>query len=728
MWTIITPLLLSSWLIGASVSRTIQERVEYLPPTILQVGTGRGYHKAADLFRGSLNESADPCDDFFEFSCGRWVALNEIPEDLTSYGHFSEIREKVNREMKDLYEEKEESSSKAINMVKKFYSECMSTEKLNEQKSTAIIADIEKFGYWPIVYPNKWVEADFDLSDLMINVAQARALDVFVDIYVSQDQRNVTRRLVHFDQGSLGLGSSARDYYLNDTKYAKQLNAYERLMNERIGLLVEDAKTGRSKEEITTEVKEIIAFEKKLAEIMVSEDDRRNFTRLYNLYHLSDLKTLIPIADWEVYFRSLMPFDLHDYLNSDPEIIVNEPEFFGKLNELLRSTDKRILANYVFWRYTGSWSLQLDDRFEDVAQNFLKNFIGKQTKSPRWKDCNSAMGMRFAHASGAMYVRKHFNEKDRTAAEDMVNDIRHSFKIMLEENQWMDPATKEYALKKAHEMLALIGFADIALNNKELDEYYEKLVISENDGYAMLVHKYSIWAQQKAFRRLLEVVDRKEFSTSASTVNAFYSSVRNEITFPAAILQAPFFDSSFPKAVNYGGIGSVIGHEISHAYDDQGSQFDAQGNLHNWWSSETQNMFKNLTKCIVDQYGAYEVAGTGGMKINGILTQGENIADNGGIRTAYRAYRAYIKKQGQEEKRLPGYETYTNDQIFFIAYAQTWCGRSKPEAAIRQLLIDPHSPMRFRVNGVLQNQPEFGTAFRCGANANMAPAKRCRVW
>lgn len=211
-------------------------------------------------------------------------------------------------------------------------------------------------------------------------------------------------------------------------------------------------------------------------------------------------------------------------------------------------------------------------------------------------------------------------------------------------------------------------------------------MVGENDDYATLIHKYSVWLSQKQYRRLLEKVDRQEFGTSSSVVNAFYSSIKNGITFPAAILQAPFFDRAFPKAVNYAAMGSVIGHEITHGFDDSGSQFDARGNLLNWWDEITgrifvhllqgyicdlclENRFKNLTKCIIDQYGGYDVEGTG-LKINGILTQGENIADNGGIRQAYKAYRAYVDKLGHEEKRLPGYESYSNNQIFFIAYAQ----------------------------------------------------------
>lgn len=227
----------------------------------------------------------------------------------------------------------------------------MDTKSLDPLKSTHLLKDIESFGYWPIIQPEKWIKKEFDLAELLINIVQSRALDVFVDVYVSQDQKNVSRRLLHFDQSGLGLGSTARNYYLNDTKYAKQLSAYEKLINDRIRLLAEDAGSTRTKEEIAEDVKEIIIFEKQLAKIMVSEDDRRNFSRLYNKYRLSEVNALIPIIDWYRYFRALMPFDMHEYINSDPEIILNEPEYFLKMAELIKNTDSRIITNYVRIKY-----------------------------------------------------------------------------------------------------------------------------------------------------------------------------------------------------------------------------------------------------------------------------------------------------------------------------------------------------------------------------------------
>ncbi|KAI1710050.1 peptidase family m13 domain-containing protein [Ditylenchus destructor] len=711
-------------------------RMEFIKPAMdtVDIGVGPGFVKASDMFKNSVNETVDPCDDFYEFACGKWVANNKIPDDLTSYGHFTELREKVNMELKNLYEDSEVSSAASINTLKQIYKGCMNVDDLNAKNSTELLKKVAEFGYWPIIHGEKgqggeWDANKFDLTQMMIDIGQSRAIDVFVDVYVSLDQKDVNRRRLHFDQGGLGLGSSARDYYLNETRYAKQMGAYEEYMNNKIRLFARDAGSKRTDEEIAQSVKAILNFEKKFAAILVPEEQRRNYTKMYNVKRFSQLPEIFGEIDWNTYFKGLMPEDMHFYLDSNPELIINELEFFKRLAKLLQSTDKKIIADYIIWRYTSAWSFQLDERFDDVQQSFLKSFIGKQTKSPRWKDCIAAAGSRLSYASGAMYVRKHFNKDDRGAALEMIEDLRESFRIMLNDNDWMMEETKVYALEKANEMLSLIGFPDFIYNDTQLDEYYGNLTLNPEDDYATQVEKTSLWAQKKAFRRLIEEVDRSEFGSSSAVVNAFYSSVKNAITFPAAILQAPFFDRSFPKAVNYGGIGAVIGHEITHGFDDQGSQFDKLGNLKNWWDRSTLQRFLNRTKCIINQYSQYEVPDTG-LKVNGILTQGENIADNGGIKQAFNAYRNYIRKLGHEEKRLPGFETYSNDQIFFISYAQTWCGRTKPETAIRQVLIDPHSPMRFRVNGVVVNQPAFAQAFSCpvGSKMNLKPEERCSVW
>ncbi|KAI1698583.1 peptidase family m13 domain-containing protein [Ditylenchus destructor] len=556
------------------------------------------------MLKNSVNKSADPCEDFHEFACGKWMANNKIPDDQPSYSQFTKLQEKM-------------------------YHSCMDVQSLNVVKSAEILEKISQFGHWPIIHgklggEGEWDANSFDLTQLFISIKQSRDIGIFFDV-------DVSRRLLHFDQGNLGLDigkRSSRDYYLNETRYAKQLEAYEKYMNSKIRLFARDAGSQKTDQEIAEGVEAILDFEKKFAKILVPNEERRNYTKMYNVRRFSQLPEIFGELDWQKYFVALMPEDMHFYLDTDPEIVISDIKFFH-------------------------------------------------------------------YASGAMYVRKYFNKEDRSTASAMVEDLRQSFMDLLSENDWMLEETMMYALHKANEMLSLIGFPDFIYNDTQLDEYYDDLLLDPNDSYSTMVEESSLWALEKDFRRLIEEVDREEFSPSSAFVNAFYTPEKNSIAFTAAILQPPFFDRSFPKAVNYGAIGSVMGHEITHGFDDEGSQFDRVGNLKNWWDENTLKQFLKRTKCIIDQYSQYEVPGTG-LKINGILTQGENIADNGGVKQAF----------------------------------NIWCAVTKPEAAVNQVLTDPHSPKKFRVNGVLVNQPAFAEAFNCpvGSKMNLKPEERCSVW
>ncbi|VDO38628.1 unnamed protein product [Onchocerca flexuosa] len=383
----------------------------------------------------------------------------------------------------------------------------------------------------------------------------------------------------------------------------------------------------------------------------------------------SNLRKPTVQMDWNKYFRGVIPSDLHWYLDGNPVVNIIEVEFLKQLDELLKATPKRTLANYMIWRYTSMWNFQLDERYDDIHQEFLRTAIGKQMKSPRWKICSQIAVNQMNHASGALYVKYFFKEADKQVALEMVNLLKNAFKEMLEEYNWLHESTRQKALKKLDEMLTLIGYPEFIRRAKDLDEYYKLLHIYPNDTFVQIMTETSRWSVENSYRKLVEPVQRTEFSAAASIVNAFYSPLKNAIVFPAAILQAPFFDRIFPKAINFGNIGSVIGHEMIHGFDDRGSQFDYQGNLHDWWDDETKANFKERKNCFMEEYNNYTVPDTN-LFINGMLTLNENIADNGGIKVAFRAYRNYIKQIGHEEERLPGLEHLDMDQIFFLSSAQ----------------------------------------------------------
>ena len=383
-------------------------------------------------------------------------------------------------------------------------------------------------GYWPIIHGEKWSNEDFDLTDLLLNIGESLGAEVFINTLVSQNQKNISRRILKFDQGSLGLGGNTRDYYLNETRYSKQLNAYEKYMITMIELLAEDAGINVTNIDIASDARELLEFEKKFAEILTPKEKRRNHTEMYNIFRLSDVQRMMSLVDWNKYFKGLMPVDMHDYIDSNPEVMVTEPAYFDRLKDFLSEANNRTITNYVFWRYIPYWNL--DDRFDDIRQDFLYVFAGRETKAPRWKKCNSAARSIMSFASGAMYVRSYFNNNDRESALEMIEDLKDAFKEILSENDWMGESTRNYALEKANEILSLIGFPDFLMNDTALDEYYENLTIVEGDTYSTIILKSSLWGKNKSFRRLKEEVQRDEFTMNPAIVNAFYTRIKNAIS------------------------------------------------------------------------------------------------------------------------------------------------------------------------------------------------------
>ncbi|KHJ98326.1 peptidase family M13 [Oesophagostomum dentatum] len=436
-----------------------------------------------------------------------------------------------------------------------------------------------------------------------------------------------------------------------------------------VKILEEDAGITHNPTKIEANVDEVIAFEKKLAEIVVPEDERRNSTRLYNKRKIADLYEYMDDVKWVEYFRTIAPSEMIDMFSNETEIIVAEIEYLRKAGTsgLIKATDAELLANYIVWRVVQASVRLLDERFENIKQDFSRVMTGQQQRSPRWKDCAQVPSSVLPLAAGAVYVQAHFNSDDKREALEMIGKLRESFADLVTQSDWMDDVTRDTAIEKANSMINNIGYPNITNDIKKLDEQYNELIILPEDTYYSLMKKAVVWMQKKEFRKLLKPFDRHEFDVSPAVVNAFYSPEKNAITFPAGILQPPFFSGAFPKAVNYGAIGAVIGHEITHGFDDQGSQYDKDGNLHNWWSARSLESFDERRRCIVEQYGNYTVPKIN-MKVNGKLTQGENIADNGGVKEAFKAYQKYVAVNG-EEPRLPGLQHYTNTQIFFLSYA-----------------------------------------------------------
>jgi len=407
-------------------------------------------------------------------------------------------------------------------------------------------------------------------------------------------------------------------------------------------------------------------------------------------------------------------------------IVVSVPSFFESLGRLLKETPQRTIANYMMWRIHAFSSFFLTEELRKRQLVYSTAVSGKQEQEPRWKECIDITSGSLSIAVGALYVRKYFRQDSKATALEMVNGIRKEFENILNEVNWMDDETRKSALNKLHSMSTHIGYPDEIMDNAKIEKYYENLSIDPENYLSSVLHM-NVFGTDYAFNKLRKPVNKTDWVTHArpAIVNAFYSSIENSIQFPAGILQGQFFSADRPRYMNYGAIGFVIGHEITHGFDDQGRQFDLNGNLIDWWQASTKEHYLEKAKCIIEQYGNYTEPSTG-LKLNGVNTQGENIADNGGIKESYLAYKRWVEENGPEA-RLPGLD-YTPEQLFWVSAAQTWCSVYRPESMKMRITTGVHSPAQFRVLGPLSNMRDFASDFNCPEGSPMNPVKKCEVW
>lgn len=458
----------------------------------------------------------------------------------------------------------------------------------------------------------------------------------------------------------------------------------------------------------------------------MSREERRDADKLYNLRTITQLNTDYPYTNWLTYFNSLLPEE--SQLVATDEVIVGALSFFEKLGDLLGATENRVKANYALWRAAASSVSYMPRAFKALQEAYSKATTGRADVDPLWLQCVDTTLNYYPHAFGSLYARKHFNADAKEIALNMVNNIKDEFsKHILADIDWMDNDTKAKAKEKAEKMKEQIGFADELLDNAKLIEFHNEWPAEVNASqYYTSIFNLNMASTLRTNKRLRLAIDKDEWTAhvTPAIVNAFYSSLENGIKFPAGILQGAFFKADRPQYMNYGGIGFVIGHEITHGFDDQGSQYDGDGNLQNWWQAETRTKYLERAQCIINQYGNYTEP-LSGLKLNGVNTQGENIADNGGIKQSYKAYRRWAEEN--HEQTLPGLD-YSPQQMFWVAAGQIWCSTYREETIKNQVTTGVHSPGQFRVIGPMSNSEEFASDFNCPASSKMNPASKCEVW
>ena len=641
----------------------------------------------------AIDKSVDACTDFYRYSCGNWMKTNPIPSDQARWGRFNELQDRNLRILKDILETAAAKTQRSAveQKIGDYYSSCMD-EKGIEAKGTAPLK--------PMLDRLAAVTEKKDFAEEVARLHKAGA-NPFFGVGGAPDYKNSKVNIAHAVESGLTLPD--RDYYLKTDERSENIRkAYTDHVRRMFELL------GHPAEQAESATKAVLRIETELAQVTMDRVARRNPLNRYHMTPLGDFVQFAPSFNWRGYARNLdMPMV--------PQLNVTNPDFFRGLEKTWSSASLDDIRQYLAWHYLHVAAPFLPSAFVQENFNFFgKTLTGAKELQPRWKRCVNAVDGDLAEALGQKYVELAFGPEARKRMAEMIANLGEAMKKDINALDWMTEATKKRALDKLQAISNKVGYPE-----KWLD--YGKLEIKVSDplGNSLRSNAFQF---NRSLNRIGKPVDPTEWRMSPPTVNAYYSPLENNINFPAGILQPPFFDVKVDDPVNYGGIGAVIGHEITHGFDDQGRRFDAKGNMSDWWTADDGKEYERRAACIDQQYAGYTAVAD--VKLNGKLTLGENVADNGGLRIAYMALMEAM--EGKAKEKIDG---FTPEQRFFLGFAQVWCQNITDEAARLRAQTDPHAPGEWRVNGTVSNMPEFWKAFGCKEGQPMVRGgNACRVW
>ncbi len=625
----------------------------------------------------NLDRSVSPAKDFYQFAVGGWRANNPIPEDQVRWGTFEVLQEQNNQILKTILE-------KAA--ANKNWPKGSADQKIGDFFATGMdSARIEKDGYKPIIPDLKKIDAIQNRSELVKLIAEDHltGIPALFRFYVSVDAKKSSMMAPYLSQGGLGL-PDVEYYTKNDSRSKEIRDKYVQHVANMFKLINVDDATAEK------DAQTVMNIETQLAKVSNTRLENRDPIKTYNKMTVDNLKDISNGFDWNSYFNNLGVGNLE-------VVIVGQPKFFNGLSQILNSNSLDDWKIYLKWHLINDAASALSSPFVNEEFDFSGKFMnGAKAMQPRWKRILRAVNGTMGELVGQVYVKEVFPPEAKERAEKIVKTLLASMGESIKNNQWMGDSTKEQALHKLSTFGVKIGYPD-----KWKD--YSELEIAR-DGYYKNLERASIWARKDNLAKIGKPVDKTEWGMSPQTVNAYYNPTRNEIVFPAAILQPPFFNQNADDAVNYGAMGVVIGHEISHGFDDQGRKYDADGNIKDWWTKDDNEKFQARAKKLIDEFNGF--AAIDSFRVNGALTLGENIGDLGGLNVSFNAF-----KNTDEYKKGESIDGFTPAQRFFLGYAQVWAENIRPEALKLRLKIDVHSPARFRVLGPLMNLPEFFQAF-----------------
>ncbi|MGB1295400.1 MAG: M13 family metallopeptidase [Flavobacteriales bacterium] len=646
----------------------------------------------------NLNKDVDPCTDFYQYSVGSWLKNNPVPETESRWGVFEALSEqnriKINKIIDELISSNEYKVGSDEQLVRDFYLSALDTSKINERGLTPLKPYLEKI---------KSVSNKKDLKNYIIEAYKNNLGGVF-SFWIGSDPKNSNENIIQFAQGGGGLPD--RDYYLGSSPKMKQIrNAYKLHLQKMFLLVGNDEKSAKKSADI------VFNFEKELAKISMDKIERRDPIKTYNLLTLDDLQKLSPEMNWKSFFNAFG-------IQNPNKVIVKQKDYMVGLSNLIKNTDLNTWKIFYEWSLINSMANYLPTEFTQQNFDFYSTTLtGVKTMKPRWKQAQKMLNSNFGESLGKLYVKKHFSEQAKKEVGQLIENLRIAFKSRINALDWMSDETKKAANKKLASFTYKIGYPDHW-------EDYSSVQIKENTLFENII-AVNAFSLNKMIEDYGKPVDKSKWWMNPQTINAYYNPLYNEVVFPAAILQPPFYNIDADDAVNYGSIGAVIGHEFTHGFDDKGCLYNHNGNLENWWQTNDSIAFYTKAEVLVEQFNNYKPLTD--LSVNGKLTLGENIADFGGLTMAYYALENAIKGKGTPPQDIDG---FTYKQRFFLGWANVWKNNIKEEALRYRILNDSHSPGEFRVNGTLVNMPEFQEAWGCKNGDSMIKEKedRAKIW
>ncbi|KAF7729759.1 hypothetical protein EC973_003837 [Apophysomyces ossiformis] len=707
------------------------------PDTESRCQTAECVITAAEILK-DIDTSIDPCDDFHSFTCSNWQKDHDIPEGKSSIGTFQLVKTENIRTLRNILSEGFDSfyhrtlgngdnlpgpdklvDEQNFNKFKSYFDSCMNEAVIDASGTRSILPVLQNV---LDLYPLGARQESHQLTKALVYLAK-HGINVLFTIGVDADPVNPQVSSLQMFQAGMTLPS--KEYYKRDEIIQSfYLSAAQTMQT------IFEQNRGWSRWDARATAKRVVDFEKRLAEISDFNEDLQDPQVMYNPRTLSQISKLSPAVDWGFYVDDMvLPNSPHP-----DTVIVSSPNYIGNLSTLLQDTPAETIQSYLIWKVIEFYSDALSSDVRDQVRKLRAALIGTDPKlvEPRWETCLNEVSDALGFIAGRYYVLERFGGDAKKRTDAFVESIKDMFVSRLPELTWLDAETRKKAVEKVDKLISKMGYptgSPDVMSPVSLSDYYSALNV-DKDSFFNNFREARRWAVTQEWREVGKTPDRFKWLMTPMEVNAYFNPVFNEIVFPAGILQKPFFSTDYPEYLNYGGIGTVMGHELTHGFDNNGRQFDGDGRLIEWWTNETAAAFDKYAQCFVKQYSNFTIEDSQGkiVHINGKMTLGENLADNGGLGEAYLAWKQRYNSRRYNNALLPGLERFTPDQMFFINFGRIWCRKFTQEQQLRNVLTDEHSPSQFRIIGALQNSKQFAEAFKCPLGSRMNPVHKCQLW